>query len=58
MYAYIRGIVSDMSADTVVLEAAGVGYELFAGRKTGKIIKRHRNCAQCLTKLRMINLPT
>ena len=34
MYAYIRGIVSDMAADRVVIEAAGVGYELFAGRKT------------------------
>ncbi len=34
MYAYIRGIVSDMAADRVVIEAAGVGYELFTGRKT------------------------
>ena len=34
MYAYIHGIVSDIAADRAVLEAAGVGYELFAGRKT------------------------
>lgn len=34
MYAYIRGIVSDITADRAVLEASGVGYELFAGRKT------------------------
>ena len=34
MYAYIRGIVSDMATDRVVIEAAGVGYELFTGRKT------------------------
>ena len=34
MYAYIRGIVSDIASDRAVLEAAGVGYELFAGRKT------------------------
>ena len=34
MYAYIRGIVSDMAADRVVIEAAGVGYELFTDRKT------------------------
>ena len=34
MYAYIRGIVSDISADKAVLEAAGVGYELYAGKKT------------------------
>ncbi len=34
MYAYIRGIVSDISVDRAVIEAAGVGYELFAGRKT------------------------
>ena len=34
MYAYIRGIVSDIAADKAVLEAGGVGYELFAGKKT------------------------
>ncbi len=34
MYAYIRGIVSDIAADRAVVEAAGVGYELFAGKKT------------------------
>ena len=34
MYAYIRGIVSDIASDRAVLEAAGVGYELFAGKKT------------------------
>ena len=34
MYAYIRGIVSDMTQDRAVMEAAGVGYELFASRKT------------------------
>ena len=34
MYAYIRGVVSDISQDRVVLEAAGIGYELYAGRKT------------------------
>ena len=34
MYAYIRGIVSDIAVDRAVVEAAGVGYELFAGRKT------------------------
>ena len=34
MYAYIRGIVADIAADKAVLEAAGVGYELYAGRKT------------------------
>ena len=34
MYAYIRGIVSDIAADRAVIEAAGVGYELFASRKT------------------------
>ena len=33
MYAYIRGIVADVFADRAVLEAAGVGYELFAGKK-------------------------
>ena len=34
MYAYIRGIVSDIAAARAVIEAAGVGYELFAGCKT------------------------
>jgi len=41
MYAYIRGIVADVFADRAVLEAAGVGYELFAGKKTlEKLIPR------------------
>jgi len=34
MYAYIRGIVAGIQADRAVLEAAGVGYELYAGKKT------------------------
>ncbi len=34
MYAYIRGIVSDITSDRAVLEAAGVGYELYAGKRT------------------------
>ena len=34
MYAYIRGIVTDISSDKAVIEAGGVGYELIAGRKT------------------------
>ena len=34
MYAYIRGIVADIQADRAILEAAGVGYELIAGKKT------------------------
>ena len=34
MYAYIRGIISDISSDKAVIEAGGVGYELIAGRKT------------------------
>ena len=34
MYAYIRGIVMDLSSDKAVLEAGGIGYEVFAGKKT------------------------
>ena len=34
MYAYIRGIVADIQADRAILEAAGVGYELIAAKKT------------------------
>lgn len=34
MYAHIRGEVVDLFADRAVLEAAGVGYELFCSTKT------------------------
>ena len=34
MYAYIRGIVMDLSSDKAVLEAGGIGSEVFAGKKT------------------------
>lgn len=34
MYAYIKGIVSDVNIETVVIEAAGVGYEMHASTKT------------------------
>lgn len=34
MYAYIKGIVSELTSDIVVIEAAGVGYELHVSLKT------------------------
>jgi len=34
MYAYIRGEVTELAADRAVIEAAGVGYELFCSAKT------------------------
>lgn len=34
MYAYISGIVDEVSADRAVVEAAGVGYELIASTMT------------------------
>lgn len=33
MYAYIRGIVAETAPDRAVLEAGGVGYELFVSKK-------------------------
>ena len=34
MYSHIRGKIEEVGADRVVIEAAGVGYELFASRAT------------------------
>lgn len=38
MYAYIKGIVGETSADRAVIEAAGVGYELFCSSMTLKTL--------------------
>ena len=36
MYAYIRGIVDEVALDRAVIEAGGVGYELFCSSMTLK----------------------
>ena len=36
MYAFIRGIVDEVAADRAILEASGVGYELFCSAATLK----------------------
>ena len=41
MYAYIRGTVEDLGADRAVIEAAGVGYELFCSTMTLKTLLLH-----------------
>ena len=41
MYAYIKGSVEDLSADRTVLEAGGVGYELFCSTMTLKTLVMH-----------------
>ena len=38
MYAYIKGIVGETGADRAVVEAAGVGYELFCSTMTLKTL--------------------
>ncbi len=38
MYAYIKGIVAETTADRAVIEAAGVGYELFCSTMTLKTL--------------------
>lgn len=38
MYAYIRGIVDETGADRAVIEAAGVGFELFCSTMTLKTL--------------------
>ena len=38
MYAYIKGIVDETGADRAVIEAAGVGYELFCSSMTLKAL--------------------
>lgn len=38
MYAYIRGTIDETAADRAVIEAAGVGYELFCSTMTLKTL--------------------
>ena len=38
MYAYIRGTVDDLFADRAIVEAAGVGYELYCSSMTLKTL--------------------
>ncbi len=38
MYAYIKGIIEETGADRAVIEAAGVGYELFCSTMTLKTL--------------------
>ena len=38
MYAYIRGIVDEVAVDRAVVEAGGVGYELFCSSMTLKTL--------------------
>ena len=38
MYAYIRGIVDEIGADRAIVEAGGVGYELFCSSITLKTL--------------------
>ncbi len=39
MYAYISGIVDDIGTDRAILEAGGVGYELFCSAQTLRRLK-------------------
>ena len=41
MYAYIKGTVEELCADRAVIEAAGVGYELFCSTMTLKTLLLH-----------------
>ena len=38
MYAYIKGIVDETAADRAIIEAGGVGYELFCSTITLKTL--------------------
>lgn len=38
MYAYIRGTIAEITQDSVVIDAAGVGYELFCSANTRKTL--------------------
>ena len=42
MYAYIRGIVDEITTDSVIIDASGVGYELFCSALT----RRALSCGQ------------
>ena len=52
MYAHIRGEVAELGTDRAVIEAAGVGYELFCSSKTLDTL-RAGTTAKLLTHLHM-----
>lgn len=52
MYAYIRGAVSEIGSDRAVVEAAGVGYELFCSALTLKRLSAGRE-AKLFTHLHL-----
>ena len=48
MYAYIKGIVDEKGIDRAVVEAAGVGYELFVpGQYAARDNRRQGDKASC-----------
>lgn len=51
MYAHIRGTVSEILPDRVVLDACGVGYELFARPKHANacVPEQSTNCMYIFT---------
>lgn len=44
MYAYIKGPVTEISADTAVVEAGGVGYEMHVSSKTADKLRMGEEC--------------
>lgn len=52
MYAHIRGEVTEIYADRVVIDAGGVGYELYCSAKTLQTLQTGRQ-AKLLTHLRI-----
>ena len=48
MYAYISGVVAEISVDRAVVEACGVGYELFCSANTLKLLQKGKQ-AKLLT---------
>lgn len=40
MYAYIRGTVDEITSESVIIDACGVGYELFCSAQTKKLLTR------------------
>ena len=51
MYAHIDGIVAEKSADTLVIDCGGVGYELICSRATLASAPRVGERMKCYTIL-------
>ena len=54
MITYLKGMITEMGENTVVLEAYGIGYEIFCSTRTIGELSNHTDTIKLLKKIAMI----